>query len=238
MTSTWANEADQIDPSKLRLILSAEQLFAHRGIDGVSLREIAAAAGQGNNSAVRYHFGSKEGLILAVTEYRVAQLDVPRQLMLAAAERAGRLQDIVTLFEILCLPQVDLVDETGKHPYAHFMTEFLTRYRPRGVAHSSDIVSDSSIGLRRLVGLIRRQMGHVPKQFVTDRIELCHLMFHNVLVRCDYAGLFARNPAAFHSVVHDTIELAAAAAIRPYRKDNERDYSVQAWLKNVGEPRK
>ena len=46
--------------------LAAERLFALHGIDGVSLRQIAAEAGSANNSAVHYHFGSKTGLIAAI----------------------------------------------------------------------------------------------------------------------------------------------------------------------------
>ncbi len=44
------------------LILSkAKQLFAERGFDGISVREIVGAA-RANVSMVNYHFGSKEGL--------------------------------------------------------------------------------------------------------------------------------------------------------------------------------
>lgn len=44
-----------------RLIDAAERLFAERGFDGVSLREIVAAADV-NLGAVHYHFESKQGL--------------------------------------------------------------------------------------------------------------------------------------------------------------------------------
>src|ERR1700722_18599040 len=50
---------------RLRLIAAAEELFATRGL-GVPNREIVAAAGQHNQSAVTYHFGSRGGLIDAV----------------------------------------------------------------------------------------------------------------------------------------------------------------------------
>src|SRR4051794_41890454 len=52
-----------IAPStKEQIVLAAEALFAERGIEGVSLRQIGAAAGNGNNSAVQYHFGTKDRL--------------------------------------------------------------------------------------------------------------------------------------------------------------------------------
>jgi AcrR family transcriptional regulator len=57
-----------------RLIEVAERLFAERGLDGVSLRQIATEAGTSNNSAVRYHFGSKDALIATIIEYRLPRI--------------------------------------------------------------------------------------------------------------------------------------------------------------------
>ena len=51
-----------------QLMVAAEKLFGQRGIENVSLREIAAAAGHANTSAVQYHFGSKESLVQAVSK--------------------------------------------------------------------------------------------------------------------------------------------------------------------------
>ena len=73
-----------IAPStKEQIVLAAEALFAERGIEGVSLRQIGAAAGNGNNSAVQYHFGTKERLVQAVFEYRLPRLRERRDLLLA-----------------------------------------------------------------------------------------------------------------------------------------------------------
>lgn len=44
-----------------RLLDAAEELFAERGFDGTSIRDLAAAAGC-NIAAVNYHFGGKERL--------------------------------------------------------------------------------------------------------------------------------------------------------------------------------
>jgi AcrR family transcriptional regulator len=52
---------------RLRLLAAAEQLFATRGLE-VPNREIVMASGLHNQSAVTYHFGSREGLIGAVRE--------------------------------------------------------------------------------------------------------------------------------------------------------------------------
>jgi AcrR family transcriptional regulator len=65
-----------------QVVLAAERLFADHGVDGVSLRQIATAAGSANNSVVRYHFGSKEQLVQAVFEYRLPRLHARRLLLL------------------------------------------------------------------------------------------------------------------------------------------------------------
>ena len=50
----------------LALILAAERLIAEHGSAIVSLRQITEAAGVSNTSAINYHFGSREALLLAV----------------------------------------------------------------------------------------------------------------------------------------------------------------------------
>ena len=51
--------------SREKLMGAATQLFAEKGFSGVSIRELAAAAGV-NSSLISYHFGGKEGLYEAV----------------------------------------------------------------------------------------------------------------------------------------------------------------------------
>jgi AcrR family transcriptional regulator len=63
---------------------AARTLFAERGIDGVSMREIGRAAGHRNTNAVQYHFGGRESLVAEVlrphhrqvADRRAALLDV------------------------------------------------------------------------------------------------------------------------------------------------------------------
>lgn len=57
---------------------AAESLFAHEGYHNTSLRTITNKA-RANLAAVNYHFGSKEGLIKAVIERRLAPLNALRK---------------------------------------------------------------------------------------------------------------------------------------------------------------
>ena len=56
------------EETRARLIHAAGELFALRGVDAVTVREIADKADAVPN-AVRYHFGDKAGLVAAVEDF-------------------------------------------------------------------------------------------------------------------------------------------------------------------------
>lgn len=105
------------DGTRLAIIRAAEALFVERGFDAVSLREISAAAGQGNNSAVNYHFGSREGLVDAILERHSGPIQARYVAQIEILERMGTLTPR-TLMEILALPIIaKLDDEDGGWAY-------------------------------------------------------------------------------------------------------------------------
>ena len=69
------------ESTQVRLLDAAERLIGERGVDAVSLRAINAEA-DSNVAAAHYHFGSKEALVRAVLDRRMAVL---------AEERTGQL---------------------------------------------------------------------------------------------------------------------------------------------------
>lgn len=72
---------------KEAVIKAAERRFALNGIEATSMRQVAIDAGQRNESAALYHFGSREGLIRAILNHRVVAIDRRRQQMLDDLER-------------------------------------------------------------------------------------------------------------------------------------------------------
>jgi AcrR family transcriptional regulator len=102
--------------TRLALMRAAEQLFAEQGVDRVSLREIAIAAGQRNVSAATYHFGGKRELIEAILErhsrpIRGAWLDVLQN------EQTRNQLDLRRLVELLVRPIAAKIDDAdgGRH---------------------------------------------------------------------------------------------------------------------------
>lgn len=59
-----------------RLLRIALIEFAQHGIEGVTLSRIRELSGQGNRSAVHYHFKSKEKLVEEVVDFVTGQLNV------------------------------------------------------------------------------------------------------------------------------------------------------------------
>ncbi|WP_185994475.1 TetR/AcrR family transcriptional regulator [Nocardioides campestrisoli] len=68
------------------LLDAAERLFAERGIPTVSDRQVAEAAGNTNHSAVRYYFGGREGLLLALVERHRAGLSAEHRRLFAESD--------------------------------------------------------------------------------------------------------------------------------------------------------
>lgn len=102
-----------------KLMLTAERLYGQHGLDGVSLRQLATAAGQANNYVVQHYFGSKLGLIQAVSEMRLPALEARRQVLLDAA-RAEEDLGVDRMLSCLFSPLVTELEAQDMKDYARF----------------------------------------------------------------------------------------------------------------------
>ena len=95
---------------KRRLLEAAETLFADRGFDAVSVRDITKEAGA-NVAAVNYHFGGRDGLIGLVVLRYVTPVNEERIARLDAAERnhAGKVVPLEELIGCYAEPLVSAV---------------------------------------------------------------------------------------------------------------------------------
>jgi AcrR family transcriptional regulator len=64
--------------TRARLIRAAERRFAREGVAGARLSDIVRDAGQANESAVSYHFGSRDGLLDAIVAQHMAVMEAYR----------------------------------------------------------------------------------------------------------------------------------------------------------------
>ena len=137
-----------------RLLLAAEQLVAERGVD-VPLRDVARAAGQRNNSAVHYHFGSREGLLEAVLTARLAVVNARMLRMLADAEAAGTAHEPRSLVDVLVRPMATEPYAAGSTHYARFLEQ--VRFRPL-IAELPTAAPEHSSATRLVLNRLRRAL--------------------------------------------------------------------------------
>lgn len=133
------------------LIVAAERLISERGAD-VPLRDIAVLAGQRNNSAVHYYFGSRAGLIDAIVERRMVALEQRRMELLAQAEADGTGNDMRTLVWMLAAPLLEIPRSEGATHYLRFLE----------VVRNHPVVADIS----RLTGIDRS-----ASRIITNRLD-------------------------------------------------------------------
>jgi AcrR family transcriptional regulator len=152
--------------TKERILASAEALFAQRGFEGASLRQLTAAAGV-NLAAVNYHFGSKDKLVEEVFKRRLDQLNARR--MAALKQVAGlsetTLEDVLGAF---IRPALDLSHDGGG--------SLFMRVLARAFAEHDD-------SLRKFLS---DNYGHVMRQFTTEFARLLpHLSKEELYWRID-----------------------------------------------------
>lgn len=80
--------APRVD-TRLALTLAAERIFSEEGISNTSLRRITQAAGQRNESAIHYHFGSREGVVQAILDLRTTPINAARVALISELREAA-----------------------------------------------------------------------------------------------------------------------------------------------------
>jgi AcrR family transcriptional regulator len=146
----------------------ALRLFADRGVDGVTVREIALAAGQKNHAAVGYHFGSKEGLVRELVVDGAAAIDRLRNAMLDEMEARGGPRSARELAEALVRPSIAPESEGGPDPaYVSFVVMLSMTHR--------DLFMDAlaerwNSGYRRCLEHLRRLMPAMPGAVQNQRL--------------------------------------------------------------------
>ncbi|CAN5689173.1 TetR/AcrR family transcriptional regulator [soil metagenome] len=114
--------------TRANLLAAAEQLFAERGVDAVSLREIARSAGAKNVIAVQYHFADRDGVLHGILDKHLPTVDARRHALLDAAESDP---DLRALAGALVRPLgAKLSDTDGGPAFLQVYADLLNRPTP------------------------------------------------------------------------------------------------------------
>jgi AcrR family transcriptional regulator len=106
--------------TKSQIKAAAQLLFARHGVDAVTIQQIVAAAGQRNNAALHYHFGTKEELIRQLVVDGAMVLDERRQGMLREIDARGGPSDIREVLLVLVMPVIELGNDERWRGYIRF----------------------------------------------------------------------------------------------------------------------
>lgn len=211
---TGAAPSSRTLETRRRLIETAEHLFAEIGFDAVSLRQIAAAAGQRNTNVVRYHFGNKERLIEAIFERRQVELEPIRVAMLAKIPENAGAEAIDDLLAIVIRPPLLIADEGERYRYVKLVAAYLNRHRNSGVRHPLDYAPN----LLRTVVLAQMRLFDIlnlSKQIFDLRIQMVTGMaLHAVIQRQERVAAGLSCPSE-EEVVEDVMMMASAAMKAP-----------------------
>lgn len=153
------------------------RLFAERGVDGVTVREIAEAAGQKNHAAVGYHFGSKEALIRELVLDGAVLMDQRRNAALDKLEASGGVS-VPTVCGLLVRTSVDLEGSGLDDSYNRFIVMLAMTHRDVLMAA---LDGRWNSGYQRCLDHLRRLMPDMPAARKTERLVFVGACLGSVL---------------------------------------------------------
>lgn len=166
--------ADKVAQTREHILDAAERLFAEHGLSAVSNRQISEAAGQANNSAVGYHFGTRAELIKAVVGRHAEPMERIRERLLAEIGDAPEVRDWVAC---AVRPMTDhLAVQTGVTWWARLVAQILTDPS----LYLAEVDESTTSSLRRQIDEgLRRSLPDLPAEVVDERERMVrNLVIH------------------------------------------------------------
>jgi len=161
------------------LKLAARRLFAHRGLDGVSVRDIVLAAGQRNSGSLHYYFGTKENLARELVSDGAKLIDQRRNSQLDDIERGGGPRHLREVIEVLVWPSTGLAGEHGEEDsYIRFITLLQMSHRQLFL---DALEGRWASGYERCLAHIRRLLKDIDPVIVTQRLVFMSLYMRAVM---------------------------------------------------------
>ena len=157
--------ANAASGTKERILDAAEALFAESGFAATSLRALTGQAGV-NLAAVHYHFGSKEALLAAVLERRVAPVNRERLLRLDTLEKHDSEPGVEAILRAFLAPAIAMYGKSGIRPIlARLHSEPIELVR---------VILERQFGelARRFVAALARALPDISSDEVGERFEL------------------------------------------------------------------
>ncbi|MBO4258747.1 TetR/AcrR family transcriptional regulator [Streptomyces griseorubiginosus] len=166
--------AEQVSATRELILTAAERLFAERGVNAVSNRQVSEAAGQGNNTAVGYHFGTKADLVRAIVRKHATRIEEIRARLLAGI---GDSTDVRDWVDCLVRPVPEHLGALGGPTwYARFCAQVVTDPALHEILVEESLASPT---LRQIIDGLTRCLPELPPEVRAERAEMArHLIVH------------------------------------------------------------
>jgi AcrR family transcriptional regulator len=162
------------EPTKERILVAAEQLFAAHGVDGVSLREITRASGTRNTVGLQYHFKDRNGLLQAILLRHLTDVDARRHALLDQAEATGP-GDIRALASALVLPWAAKLSDPSGRAFLQIYAELLNRPHGEETLTIGPLPSSIQRWRTRVAALMHPEAVRLHRRFIAIRLAVGEL---------------------------------------------------------------
>jgi AcrR family transcriptional regulator len=174
--------SERANATRRRILETAERLFAEHGVTAVSNRQISEAAGQGNNTAVGYHFGTKVDLVRAIVRRHNEDIERRRLDMVARATGSDDPRDWVAC---LVHPVAEHLAESGSPTwFARFGAQVMTDPSLRPIMYEETLSSPS---LLRTLDELQRCLPDLPVEVRFERGDMTRQLIVHMLAERERA---------------------------------------------------
>lgn len=171
--------AERAHATRELILTAAERLFAEHGVLAVSNRQVSEAAGQGNNTAVGYHFGTKADLVRAIARKHLAQVEEIRQRMVSELGDSPGIRDWLSC---LVRPVTEHLDAVGSPTwFARFGAQVMTDPTLRPIIIEETRSSPSQV---RILAGLNACLAGLPDDVRAERHDMARqLLVHMIAER-------------------------------------------------------
>ncbi|MHC9297370.1 TetR family transcriptional regulator [Mycobacterium sp. LTG2003] len=217
-TASRVARADRASSTQEAILKAAERLYAEHGVFAVSNRQVSEAAGQGNNAAVGYHFGTKTDLVRAIEHKHRGPIEFLREQMVDGIGNSSELRDWVSC---LVQPLTDHLAALGNPTwYARFAAQVMT-----DPAYHNIVVRDalSSPSLVQVIDGMNNCLPDLPAEIRTERnIMARNLLMHSCADRERALAQGASVPRAnWHGAASGLIDAIVGLWLAPVTEQSD-----------------
>jgi len=210
------SRAERAQATRESILTAAERLFAEHGVLAVSNRQVSEAAGQGNNTAVGYHFGTKADLVKAIARKHLTRIEDVRQRMV---DGIGDSADVRDWISCLVRPVTEHLAATGSPTwFARFGAQVMTDPTLRPILVEE---TQSSPSLVRILDGLNDSLPDLPDDVRSERYDMARQLLVHMIAERERA-LADNTPtprATWHDAANGLIDALVGLWLAPVTKD-------------------